>query len=58
MIKKCINCSYFLSCKEAEENKVECDKFIKRKLGAEDGRNIYRDNDTYIDNRRSTNGKV
>ena len=33
MIKKCINCSYFLSCKEAEENKVECDKFIKRRLG-------------------------
>jgi hypothetical protein len=32
-MKKCINCSYFLSCKEAEENKVECDKFIKRKLG-------------------------
>lgn len=31
MIKKCINCSYFLSCKEAEENKAECDKFIKRK---------------------------
>ena len=31
MIKKCINCSYFLSCKEAEENKVECDKFEKRK---------------------------
>lgn len=33
MIKKCINCNYFLNCKEAEENKVECDKFIKRKLG-------------------------
>lgn len=32
-MKKCINCSYFLNCKEAEENKVECDKFIKRKLG-------------------------
>ena len=28
---KCINCVYFLSCKEAEENKKECDKFIKRK---------------------------
>lgn len=35
MIKKCINCSYFLNCKEAEENKKECDKFIKRKLGGE-----------------------
>ena len=30
---KCINCVYFLSCKEAEENKKECDKFIKRRLG-------------------------
>lgn len=58
MIKKCINCSYFLSCKEAEENKVECDKFIKRKLGGEDGRNVYRANDTYIDNRRSANDQV
>lgn len=59
MIKKCINCSYFLCCKEAEENKVECDKFIKRKLGGEDEkRNVYRDNDTYIDNRNCTNGKV
>ena len=34
-MKKCIDCSYFLNCKEAEENKVECDKFIKRKLGGE-----------------------
>lgn len=58
MIKKCINCSYFLSCKEAEENKVECDKFIKRKLGGEDGRNVYRANDTYIDNRKSANDQV
>jgi hypothetical protein len=57
MIKKCINCSYFLNCKEAEENKKECDKFIKRELGGEDGRrNIYRDNGTYMDNRKCING--
>ena len=57
-MKKCINCIYFLSCKEAEENKVECNKFIKRKLGVENERNVYRDNDTYIENRKCTNGKV
>ena len=51
-MKKCINCSYFLNCKEAEENKVECDKFIKRKLGGENGeRDVYRDDGTYNDNR-------
>lgn len=56
-MKKCINCSYFLSCKEAEENKVECDKFIKRKLGGENGkRNVYGDTSTYINNRANING--
>lgn len=56
-MKKCINCSYFLNCKEAEENKVECDKFIKRNLGEENGeRNIYRNDGTYMDNRKCING--
>ena len=56
-MKKCINCSYFLNCKEAEENKVECDKFIKRKLGGEDGkRNVYGDTGTYNNNRANING--
>lgn len=55
----CLKCGKYPFCNEIEENKKECDKFIKRKLGGEDGRrNIYRDNDTYIDNRRSTNGEV
>lgn len=58
-MKICLKCGKYPFCKGIEENKKECDKFIKRKLGREDGRrNIYRDNDTYIDNRRSTNGEV
>lgn len=28
---KCINCKYFLSCKEATENEQECKNFDKRK---------------------------
>lgn len=27
---KCINCSYFLNCDCAEEDKRECDKYKKR----------------------------
>lgn len=27
----CLKCGKFPFCKEAEENKKECDKFIKRK---------------------------
>ena len=34
-MNKCIKCGKFPFCKEAEENKKECDKFIKRKLGGE-----------------------
>ena len=30
-MNKCIKCGKFPFCKEAEENKKECDKFIKRK---------------------------
>lgn len=30
---KCINCSYFLNCDCAEEDKRECDKYKKRRLG-------------------------
>ena len=29
-MNKCIKCGKFPFCKEAEENKKECDKFIKR----------------------------
>ena len=32
-MNKCIKCGKFPFCKEAEENKKECDKFIKRRLG-------------------------
>lgn len=27
---KCINCSYFLNCDNADENKSECEKYCKR----------------------------
>ena len=27
---KCIDCIYFLNCKEAEENKKECNKYKTR----------------------------
>lgn len=58
-MNKCIKCGKFPFCKEAEENKKECDKFIKRKLGGENGeRNVYRDDDTYSNNRRSTNDEI
>ena len=51
-MNKCIKCGKFPFCKEAEENKKECDKFIKRKLGGENGeRDVYRDDGTYNDNR-------
>lgn len=56
-MNKCIKCGRFPFCKEAEENKKECDKFIKRKLGGENGeRNVYRDTSTYNNNREYTNG--
>lgn len=54
----CLKCGKYPFCNGIEEDKKECDKFIKRKLGIENARNVYRDNDTYIDNRRSTNGEV
>ena len=55
----CLKCGKYPFCNEIEENKKECYKFIKRKLGGEDGkRNVYRANDTYIDNRRSANDQV
>lgn len=58
-MNKCIKCGRFPFCKEAEEDKKECDKFIKRKVGGEDGkRNVYRDNDTYINNRANINGEL
>lgn len=47
----CLKCGKYPFCNGIKEDKKECDKFIKRKLGAEDGRNVYRDNGTYIDNR-------
>lgn len=58
-MNKCIKCGRFPFCKEVEEDKKECDKFIKRKLGGENGkRNVYRDNDTYINNRTNINGEL
>lgn len=58
-MNKCIKCGRFPFCKEAEENRKECDNFIKRKLGEENGeRNVYRDNDTHINNRKYNNGEV
>lgn len=54
-----LKCGKYPFCNRIEENKKECDKFIKRKLGGEDGkRNIYRANDTYIDNRKTTSGEL
>ena len=32
----CLKCGKYPFCNEIEENKKECDKFIKRKLGGED----------------------
>lgn len=55
----CLRCGKYPFCNRVEENKKECDKFIKRKLGVEDGeRNAYRNNDTHINNRRYNNGEV
>lgn len=28
---KCIKCAYFLICKYADENKNECERYVKRK---------------------------
>lgn len=48
----CLRCGKYPFCNGIEENKVECDKFIKRKLGGENGeRDVYRDDGTYNDNR-------
>lgn len=55
----CLRCGKYPFCNGIEENKKECDKFIKRKLGGEDGkRNVYRDNGTYINNRANINGEI
>lgn len=55
----CLKCGKYPFCNGIEENKKECDKFIKRKLGVEDGkRNVYRDNDTHSNNRKYNNGEV
>ena len=29
---KCINCGYFLNCEKADENKTECNKYIKTEI--------------------------
>ena len=53
----CLRCGKYPFCNGIEENKKECDKFIKRKLGGEDGkRNIYGDTSTYNNNRANING--
>lgn len=55
----CLRCGKYPFCNGIEENKKECDKFIKRKLGGEDGkRNVYRNDDTYNNNRKYINGKL
>ena len=55
----CLKCGKYPFCNGIKEDKKECDKFIKRKLGGEDGkRNVYRANDTYIDNRTNINGEL
>ena len=28
-MNKCINCGYFLNCKEAESHKENCNKYVK-----------------------------
>ena len=56
-MKICLKCGKYPFCNGIKEDKKECDKFIKRKLGGEDGkRNVYRDNGTYNDNRANING--
>lgn len=37
----CIKCSKYPFCNEIEENKTECNKFIKRKLGEENVTRTY-----------------
>ena len=32
---KCINCTFFISCKEADENKNECFKYINKRESRE-----------------------
>ena len=32
---KCINCIFFVSCKEADENKQECFKYINKRESRE-----------------------
>lgn len=55
----CLICGKYPFCNGIEENKKECDKFIKRKLGGENAeRDVYRNNDTYINNRKCANGDV
>ena len=55
----CLKCGKYPFCNGIEENKKECDKFIKRKLGGEDGiKNVYRDYGTHNNNRKYNNGKV
>ena len=55
----CLKCGKYPFCNGIEENKVECDKFIKRKLGVEDEKkNVYRDYGTHSNNRIYNNGKV
>lgn len=55
----CLRCGKYPFCNGIEENKKECDKFIKRKLGVEYGkRNVYRNDDTYNNNRKYINGKL
>ena len=53
----CLRCGKYPFCNGIEGNKKECDKFIKRKLGGEDGkRNVYGDTGTYNNNRANING--
>lgn len=48
----CLKCGKYPFCNGIEENKKECDKFMKRKLGGENGeRDVYRDDGTYNYNR-------
>ena len=55
----CLRCGKYPFCNRIEENKKECDKFIKRKLGGEDEKkNVYRDYGTHSNNRIYNNGKV
>ncbi len=35
MIKKCINCKYFLNCKNATEEKINCDNYNEKNISEE-----------------------